>query len=166
MSDCVRQEEHGKGRKGLDSLEKGKMKSIHRILLEECIRCIALEGVVGIPAIGIAEASGVSKRTLGRIGVISLLIPVLVAAAFAYTRLRQQDHPSNQWRPWNFDQRQRRALVIGIVLLIVLEAAATLSGWIARVEVGSAEPLAYAGSTIWILVSLWLVGRNTAKGSS
>ena len=141
------------------------MKSVHRILLEECIRCVALEGVVGIPAIGIAEASGASKHTLGRIGVISLLIPVLVSVAFAYARLREQNHPSNQRRPWKFDQRQRRALVIGIVLLIVLEAAATLDGWIARAEVGSAEPLAYAGSATWILVSLWLMTKNAFKGS-
>jgi len=57
----------------------GQSKRVGRIALEECIRCVALEVVIGLPPLGIVQGLGIGEQKLGLIASISLPVPILIS---------------------------------------------------------------------------------------
>ena len=51
---------------------KASPKAVGRTAIEECIRCMALEAIIGTPPIGIVEGLGFSDRTVEVVAAISI----------------------------------------------------------------------------------------------
>jgi len=66
-------------------------KDFRRILIEETIRLMALEVVIGLTPIGIADAMGVELQLLYRVASISLSIPVVIWVVMIVIRTRKKD---------------------------------------------------------------------------
>ena len=52
-----------------------KKLNFRRILIEEAIRLMALEVVIGLPPVGITSATGASPELLNMIAAVSLTVP-------------------------------------------------------------------------------------------
>ncbi len=81
---------------------KASPKAVGRIAIEECIRCMALEAIIGTPPIGIVEGLGFSDRTVEVAGTISLASPLLVAVFMFVRRVRRlqsgEEEKPRKWR--------------------------------------------------------------------
>ncbi len=77
-------------------------KAVRRIAIEECIRCMALEAIIGTPPIGIVEGLGFSDRTVEVVGAISLASPLVVAVFMFVRRVRRlqsgEEEKPRKWR--------------------------------------------------------------------
>ncbi len=82
--------------------EKANLKAVGKIAIEECIRCIALEAIIGTPPIGVVEGLGFSDRTVEVVGAISLASPLLVTAFMFVRRVRRlqsgEEEKPRKWR--------------------------------------------------------------------
>lgn len=94
----------------------GQSNQVGRIALEECIRCVALEVVIGLPPLGIVQGLGIGEQKLGLIAAISLPVPILISVFLFFHRVRcLKDGEVEDQRAWRMTREQWFVLLTGIV---------------------------------------------------
>ena len=130
--------------------------TVRRIFIEEAIRLMALEVVIGLPPIGIAEAMGASQQLVNVIAVISLLVPLVIAIVLIVlrTRSRQEQTKASRQLPMN----KKRWIVLGLGTLagILLALLYMTSGLINRQQAITIILVAL----LWIGLGTWLSIRR------
>src|SRR4030042_4103410 len=87
-----------------------------RIAVEEAIRLMAREVVIGCPPIGIADALGVDVPMLYVIASISLSAPLVICVLNIVIRTRKKEEQTRGRTLWQID---KRTLIVGGVAAIV-----------------------------------------------
>lgn len=105
-------------------------KDFRRILIEETIRLMALEVVIGLTPIGIADAMGVESQSLYRVASVSLSIPVVIWVVMIVIRTRKQDKLPQIRARWQMDKKGWIALGVGILLTVLLVIFYSLKGFL------------------------------------
>jgi len=103
-------------------------KDFRRILIEETIRLMALEVVIGLTPIGIADAMGVELQLLYRVASISLSIPVVIWVVMIVIRTRKKEKLMQVMSRWQMDRKGWIALGVGTILTILLVLFYSLKG--------------------------------------
>jgi len=109
-------------------LTMNNWKDFRRILIEETIRLMALEVVIGLTPIGIADAMGVELQLLYRLASVSLSIPVVIWVVMIVIRTRKQDKLPQVRARWQMDKKGWIALGVGTILTILLILFYSLKG--------------------------------------
>jgi len=103
-------------------------KDFRRILIEETIRLMALEVVIGLTPIGIADAMGVESQLLYRVASVSLSIPVVIWMVMIVIRTRKKGKLTQVMSRWQMDRKGWIALGVGTILTILLVLFYSLKG--------------------------------------
>ncbi|MDW7755829.1 MAG: hypothetical protein SCH68_11760 [Brevefilum sp.] len=103
-------------------------KDFRRILIEETIRLMALEVVIGLTPIGIADAMGVESQLLYRVASVSLSIPVVIWVVMIVIRKRKKEKLMQAMSRWQMDRKGWIALGVGTILTILLVLFYSLKG--------------------------------------
>ena len=103
-------------------------KDFRRILIEETIRLMALEVVIGLTPIGIADAMGVELQLLYRVASVSLSIPVVIWVVMIVIRTRKKEKLMQVMSRWQMDRKGWIALGVGTILTILLVLFYSLKG--------------------------------------
>jgi len=111
-------------------LTMNNWKDFRRILIEETIRLMALEVVIGLTPIGIADAMGVDSQMLYRVASVSLSIPVVIWVVMIVIRTRKQDKLPQVRARWQMDKKGWIALGVGILLTVLLVIFYSLKGFL------------------------------------
>lgn len=101
-------------------LAMNNWKDFRRILIEETIRLMALEVVIGLTPIGIADAMGVESQLLYRVASVSLSIPVIIWVVMIVIRTRKNEKLTKVIARWQMDKKGWIALGVGTILTILL----------------------------------------------
>ena len=101
-------------------LAMNNWKDFRRILIEETIRLMALEVVIGLTPIGIADAMGVESQLLYRVASVSLSIPVVIWVVMIVIRTRKKEKLTKVIARWQMDKKGWIALGVGTILTILL----------------------------------------------
>jgi hypothetical protein len=101
-------------------LAMNNWKDFRRILIEETIRLMALEVVIGLTPIGIADAMGVESQLLYRVASVSLSIPVVIWVVMIVIRTRKKEKLTQVIARWQMDKKGWIALGVGTILTILL----------------------------------------------
>jgi hypothetical protein len=109
-------------------LAMNNWKDFRRILIEETIRLMALEVVIGLTPIGIADAMGVELQLLYRVASISLSIPVVIWVVMIVIRTRKKEKLMQVMSRWQMDRKGWIALGVGTILTILLVLFYSLKG--------------------------------------
>ena len=109
-------------------LAMNNWKDFQRILIEETIRLMALEVVIGLTPIGIADAMGVELQLLYRVASISLSIPVVIWVVMIVIRTRKKEKLMQVMSRWQMDRKGWIALGVGTILTILLILFYSLKG--------------------------------------
>ncbi len=131
---------------------KASPKAVGRIAIEECIRCMALEAIIGTPPIGIVEGLGFSDRTVEVAGTISLASPLGVAVFMFVRRVwRLQSGEEEKPRKW----RGRPLLTI---LFLAAAFAIAYGVWLHATGLASKSEMAFgiAVTLGWVALGLGL----------
>ncbi len=110
-------------------------KDFRRILVEETIRLMALEVVIGLTPVGIADAMGVELQTLYRVASISLSIPVVIWVVMIVIRTRKKVKLTQVTSRWQMNRKAWIALGIGVILTTLLTLFYSLRGVLTGGEV-------------------------------
>ena len=132
---------------------KASPKAVGRIAIEECIRCMALEAIIGTPPIGIVEGLGFGDRTVEVAGAISLASPLGVAVFMFVRRVRRlQSGEEEKPRKW----RGRPRLTI---LFLAAAFAIAYGVWLYVAGLTSKSEMAFgiAVTLGWVALGLALV---------
>jgi heme/copper-type cytochrome/quinol oxidase subunit 2 len=116
-------------------LAMNNWKDFRRILVEETIRLMALEVVIGLTPVGIADAMGVELQTLYRVASVSLSIPVVIWVVMIVIRTRKQDKLPQVTSRWQMNRKAWIALGIGVILTTLLTLFYSLRGVLTGGEV-------------------------------
>ena len=103
-------------------------KDFRRILIEETIRLMALEVVIGLTPIGIADAMGVELQLLYRVASVSLSMPVVIWVVMIVIRTRKKEKLMQVMSRWQMDRKGWIALGVGTILTILLVLFYSLKG--------------------------------------
>jgi hypothetical protein len=103
-------------------------KDFRRILTEETIRLMALEVVIGLTPIGIADAMGVELQLLYRVASVSLSIPVVIWVVMIVIRTRKKEKLTRVMTRWQMDRKGWIALGVGTILTLFLVVFYSLKG--------------------------------------
>ena len=103
-------------------------KDFQRILIEETIRLMALEVVIGLTPIGIADAMGVELQLLYRVASVSLSIPVVIWVVMIVIRTRKKEKLTGVVTRWQMDRKGWIALGIGTILTLFLVVFFSVKG--------------------------------------
>ena len=103
-------------------------KDFQRILIEETIRLMALEVVIGLTPIGIADAMGVELQLLYRVASVSLSIPVVIWVVMIVIRTRKKEKLTRVVTRWQMDRKGWIALGIGTILTLFLVVFFSVKG--------------------------------------
>ena len=131
---------------------KASPKAVGRIAIEECIRCMALEAIIGTPPIGIVEGLGFGDRTVEVVGAISLASPLGVAVFMFVRRVwRLQSGEEEKPRKW----RGRPRLTI---LFLAAAFAIAYGVWLYVAGLTSKSEMAFgiAVTLGWVALGLGL----------
>jgi len=109
-------------------LAMNNWKDIRRILIEETIRLMALEVVIGLTPIGIADAMGVDLQLLYTVASVSLSIPVVIWVVMIVIRTRKKEKLTQVMSRWQMDRKGWIALGVGTILTILLVLFYSLKG--------------------------------------
>jgi len=109
-------------------LAMNNWKDFRRILIEETIRLMALEVVIGLTPIGIADAMGVESQLLYRVASVSLSIPVVIWVVMIVIRTRKKEKLMQVMSRWQMDRKGWIALGVGTILTILLVLFYSLKG--------------------------------------
>jgi hypothetical protein len=109
-------------------LAMNNSKDFRRILTEETIRLMALEVVIGLTPIGIADAMGVELQLLYRVASVSLSIPVVIWVVMIVIRTRKKEKLTRVMTRWQMDRKGWIALGVGTILTLFLVVFYSLKG--------------------------------------
>ena len=118
-----------------------------QILVEEAIRCMALEVGIGLPPVGIVDMLGVDDRTLFAVAAVSLSVPLVVAVGLFIWRVR---HPGALHRGQPSRRRRLSLLALSAVLAVAFAFAQRRTALISRREWLSAVLV----NTLWVVLGL------------
>jgi len=122
-----------------------------RIAVEELIRLMALEVVIGLPPVGIADAIGVDAQLLYVIAGISLSAPLVICVLMIVIRTRKKEEQTQVAQPWQMDQRTWIALGIGTIVTIALVLLYSIKGLISGPEAVVSILITF----LWIGLGAW-----------
>jgi hypothetical protein len=111
-----------------DGLAMNNWKDFRRILIEETIRLMALEVVIGLTPIGIVDAMGVESQLLYRVASVSLSIPVVIWVVMIVIRTRKKGKLTQVMPRWQMDKKGWIALGVGTILTLFLVVFYSLKG--------------------------------------
>jgi heme/copper-type cytochrome/quinol oxidase subunit 2 len=109
-------------------LAMNNWKDFRQILIEETIRLMALEVVIGLTPIGIAHAMGVDLQLLYTVASVSLSIPVVIWVVMIVIRTRKKEKLTQVMPHWQMDKKGWMALGVGTILTILLILFYSLKG--------------------------------------
>ncbi len=122
-----------------------------RIAVEELVRLMALEVVIGLPPIGIADAIGVDAQLLYVIAGISLSVPLVICVLMIVIRTRKKEERTQVRTPWQMDKRGWIALGIGTIVTILLILFYSIKGLINGHEAVASILISF----LWIGMGAW-----------
>ncbi len=129
--------------------------SVGRIVIEEAFRLIALEGVVGIPPLGIAVAMDANPQILKVVGAISLSAPLIISILMIVirTKSRQGKTPTIERR-----QTRTRVWVLGLATLASILLAVL---YMTRGLINQQQLIANILLTlVWVVLGGWWFTRS------
>jgi len=130
-----------------------------RIVVEEAIRLMALEVVIGLPPVGIADAIGVDEQLLFVIAGISLSAPLVICVLRIVIRTRKKEEQTRGRTPWRMDKRAWIALGIGTIVTILLVLLYSIKGLISEREAVASILITF----LWIGWGAWLFLRQNLQ---
>lgn len=130
-----------------------------RIVVEEAIRLMALEVVIGLTPIGIASALGVGVPMLYVIAGISLSVPLVICVLMIVIRTRKKEEPAQVRTPWRMDKRAWIAFGVGAIMSILLTLFYSTKGLISERDVVASILIAF----LWIGIAAWFTFRRNRQ---
>jgi hypothetical protein len=130
-----------------------------RIVVEEMIRLMALEVVIGLTPIGIADALGVGVPMLYVIAGISLSVPLVICVLMIVIRTRNKEERTQVRTPWRMDKRTWIALGVGEIATILLAVFYSTKGLITEREVVTIILIAFLS----IGIGVWFTLRRNRQ---
>lgn len=94
--------------------------TFRRIVIEEAFRLMALEVVIGLPPIGIAQAMGANQQLIHVVAAISLPVPLVISMIMITVRARSRQEKKQDIKQWRMDKRVWIALGLGTLAAIFL----------------------------------------------
>lgn len=94
--------------------------TFRRIVIEEAFRLMALEVVIGLPPIGIAQAMGANQQLIHVVEAISLPVPLVISMIMITVRARSRQEKKQDIKQWRMDKRVWIALGLGTLAAIFL----------------------------------------------
>ena len=133
---------------------------VGRIALEECIRCVALEVVIGLPPLGIVQGLGISERKLGLIAAISLPVPILISIFLFFRRVRRlKEGVVGEWRAWRMTRDQWFVLLAGAALALIYGVWLYWKGLMSSAGIGKGIAIMIG----WIVLGLLFVIKQQRR---
>ncbi len=132
------------------------MKKLIQIFGEEAIRLMALEVVIGLPPIGIAQAMGASQQLVYMIAAISLLVPLAIAIVLIMLRVRGGQESTRAARQLPMNKKRWIVLGLGTLAGILLALLYMTSGLINRQQ----AIMSILVAVLWIGLGSWLSIRS------
>ena len=134
---------------------KANPEAVGRIAIEECIRCIALEAIIGTPPIGIVEGLGFSDRTVEVVGAISLASPLLVAV-FMFVRRVRRLQSGEEEKPRKWRERSRLGvLFIAAAFAIAYGVWLHATGLTSKSEMALGIAVTLGWGALGLALTLW-----------
>jgi small-conductance mechanosensitive channel len=109
--------------------------SFRRIIIEEAIRLMTLEVVIGLPPIGIAEAMGADQQLMNVVAAISLPVPLIISVLLVVARTRRRQEQTQELKPWLPSKRVWIGLGLAALAAILLALLVTERGLMSRMQV-------------------------------
>src|SRR4030042_2543116 len=106
-----------------------------RIAIEEAIRLMCLEVVIGLPPVGIADALGVDVPMLYVIAGISLSVPLVICVLMIVNRTRKEEEPTWGRRRWQMNKRTWIVAALAAIVTIFLALFYRIKGLISERDV-------------------------------
>jgi hypothetical protein len=135
----------------IELLAMNNWKVFRRIIVEEAIRVIPLEVVIGLPPIGIADALGVDVPMLFVIAGISLSAPLVICVLRIVIRTRMKEEQTRGRTPWQMDKRTLIGGGIAAIVSILLAIFYNIKGLMSEREVVAAILITF----LWIGMGMW-----------
>jgi len=130
---------------------------VSRILIEETMRFIALECIIGVPPLGIADTMGVSPLTLGIISVTSLSAPLVITIFLIVIRIQRRQEQSQLARKW---QRRTKWWILWLAVLDAIFLALLYGSKGQMDQLQAADILI---TLIWVIGMGWFFIRSQLK---
>jgi hypothetical protein len=127
-----------------------------RIAVEETIRLMALEVVIGLPPIGIADALGVDVPMLYVIAGISLSAPLVIWVLRIVIRTRKKEERTRGRTRWLMDKRTWIGLGVGTIVSTLLALFYSIKGLMSEREAVASILTTF----LWIGMGAWLSLRR------
>lgn len=140
-------------------LAMNSWKSFLQIFIEETIRLMALEVVIGLLPVGIAEAFGADMQIIYQIARISLPIPLVIWVVMIVIRTRKKEKPTQVRPSWQMTRKGWIALGVGLILQALLVLFYSLKGLMTVQLAGTAIFTALLA----IGIGVWLALRRNRK---
>jgi heme/copper-type cytochrome/quinol oxidase subunit 2 len=130
-----------------------------RIVVEELIRLMALEVVIGLPPVGIADAIGVDVQLLYVIAGISLSVPLVICVLMIVIRTREKEEQTQRATRWQMDKRTWIAIGVGTIVTLSLVLLYSRKGLIS--DLGAVASILI--TFLWIGWGAWLFLRQNLQ---
>lgn len=130
-----------------------------RIVVEEAIRLMALEVVIGCPPIGIADALGVEVPMLYVIAGISLSAPLVICVLNIVIRTRKKEEQTRGRTPWQMDKRTLIGGGVATIVSILLALFYNIKGLMSEREAVAGILITF----LWIGWGAWLFLRQNLQ---
>ena len=130
-----------------------------RIVIEELIRLMALEVVIGLPPVGIADAIGVDVQLLYVIAGISLSVPLVICVLMIVIRTREKEEQTQRATRWQMDKRTWIAIGVGTIVTLSLVLLYSRKGLIS--DLGAVASILI--TFLWIGWGAWLFLRQNLQ---
>lgn len=134
-------------------------KAFRQISIEETIRLMCLEVVIGLPPVGIADALGVEVPMLYVIAGISLSIPVVIWVLTIVIRTRKKEKPTWGTTPWQVNKRTWIVGALAAIVTILLALFYRIKGLISERDVVASILIAF----ICIGIAAWFTFRRNRQ---
>ncbi len=134
-------------------------KVFRRIVVEELIRLMALEVVIGLPPVGIADAIGVDEQLLYVIAGISLSVPLVICVLMIVIRTRKKEEQTQVATPWQMDKRTWIGGGLATIVTLLLVLLYSIKGLISGPEAVASILILF----LWIGWGAWLFLRQNLQ---
>ncbi len=128
--------------------------TFRRILIEEAIRLMALEVVIGLPPVGIASAMGASPELLNMVAAVSLAVPVILAVLLVVARARGRVSTEQVTTDWRLNKRG--GIILGILGLAVLASVLLTLLYLTKGQMSGNQAITtMLMALLWTGVGVW-----------
>ena len=130
-----------------------------RIAIEEAIRLMCLEVVIGLPPVGIADALGVGVPMLYVIAGISFSVPLVICVLRIVIRTRNKEELTRVRTPWRMDKRTWIVGALAAIVTILLALFYSIKGLMSEREAVAGILITF----LWIGWGAWLFLRQNLQ---